>query len=316
VSPLIDRQRRATELGRIRIGTTILRETRNGGTRAMPAKLDTFRFTSRDRAKIEAVAALYGGSVGPWDGARTGPQWEVITEAKELPVAWPPGEPLSQHYELWTGRGCERRCDGEREQFTGKPCMCPPDLGMRKELAGQDPPAACKPRTRLSLILADIPGLGVWVLTSTGDAAADELAGVAELLHTAALGGVILPAVLRLEQRESRSRGETKRYAVPVLDVRESFAALAAGPHGSLTLGAGVARPELTAAPVTEDDDAQRIADDAMRQDATADGVRELWQEAATGKHLERPVTVGDQTGQLGDLLTIRLSTLTSAAAG
>ena len=223
--PLLDRQRRGVVLGAIRIGVRV--PTSKGKTR--PEKLTTFRLTSPDRVKIDAAAGLYGGEVKPWkpnEGAAQ--QWEVVTTVDRLPVRVPPGSPVDQNYEMWAATR-QRLCDGVTEKMQGAPCLCPPDLLARKTLAGQG--RACKPTTRLSLILADLPGLGVWSLTSTGDSVADELAATAEMLQQAELAGVMLPASLRLEQREARGSGELHRFAVPVLDVQASLAALEVGDY-------------------------------------------------------------------------------------
>lgn len=235
MSPLLDRQRRGVVLGSIRIGTTVLSKGK-----MVPAKLDTFRLTSPDQHKVNAAALLYGGEVKPWRPlGRTadGEQWEVVTTVDRLPVRVPPGEPVQQMYEQWGGVR-QRLCDGRTERMSGSTCLCPPDLMERRKLAADG--HACKPITRLSLILADLPGLGVWQLTSTGDYAADELANVAELLRRSEAAGVMLPATLRLEQRESRGSGKVHHFAVPVLDVGASLAALESGdftPAGLLTQG-------------------------------------------------------------------------------
>lgn len=283
MSPLLDRQRRGVVLGSIRIGTTVQSQ---GKTR--PVKLDTFRLTSPDRVKVDAASALYGGEVREWrPQGRTagGVQYEVVTTVDRLPVRVPPGEPVQQMYEQWGGVR-QRLCDGITEVMSGTTCRCPADLMERRNLAADG--HACKPVTRLSLILADLPGLGVWQLTSTGDYAADELASVAELLRKSEAAGVMLPAVLRLEQRESRGSGKVHHFAVPVLDIGASLAALESGdftPAGALTshaeqrraIGAGQAAPQPAqggaqrhAAPPTEPvapedypDTAQAVADEA-----------------------------------------------------
>jgi hypothetical protein len=235
VSPLLDRQRRGVVLGSIRIGTTVKSEGK-----VRPVKLDTFRLTSPDRAKVDAASALYGGEVKPWQPQerRGGQQYEVVTTVDRLPVRVPPGEPVEQSYELWNGRPVvrQRLCDGFLDRMSGGPCRCPSDLMERRDSATFG--NACKPVTRLSLILADLPGLGIWTLTSTGDYAADELASVAEMLRQSAAAGIMLPATLRLEQRESRGSGKVHHFAVPVLDVGASLAALESGdftPAGVLT---------------------------------------------------------------------------------
>src|SRR6476659_3823579 len=92
--PILDIQKRARELGRIRIGQVV--PTTNGKTR--PAKLDRFRLTSHSRPLLDRVAELYGGTVQEWapqGGGATA--WEVITDTKRLPIMVPP-QPISQWY--------------------------------------------------------------------------------------------------------------------------------------------------------------------------------------------------------------------------
>lgn len=200
--PILELQRRLREAGRIRIGQRVA-----GGR---PTKLDTFRLTSSDRDVIHAAAGLYGGIPREWEGAPIGDQWEVILETDTLPVVVPPAATvLSQWYETWTGGGCVRRCDGETEVLHNQPCPC----NLEDE-------RTCKPTTRLNVILRDLPGLGVWRLESHGWYAATELAGTVEVCLAAATRGQLLPAVLRLEQRQVKRVGEpTRNFAVPVLDV-------------------------------------------------------------------------------------------------
>ena len=108
-------QRRLREAGRIRIGQQV--KAANGKTR--PAKLDAFRLTSADKVAMDAAATLYGGEVKEWDGAPIGKMWELFTAANSLPVVIPPAATaFSQFYEAWSGGGCTRRCDGERELLT------------------------------------------------------------------------------------------------------------------------------------------------------------------------------------------------------
>jgi hypothetical protein len=224
---IIDLQRRLAEIGRIRIGQQV--QTQNGKTR--PAKLDTFRLTSPDRVRIEHAARLYGGTPKPWD-APAGKQWEIITTAQTLPVIVPPSDmAFSQHYELWSAGGCQRRCDGRTETISDGPCLCDPD---RRE---------CGIHSRLSVLLTDLPGLGVWRIDTAGYYAAVELQGAVEAISLAAGRGQMLPARLRLEQRavkriDADGKPVTRRFAVPVLDIEIS--------PGQLFTGA---RAQLTAAP-------------------------------------------------------------------
>lgn len=220
---LLDRQKRAAEIGVIRIGTS---KPNNAGTGRTPVKLDRLRFTSRSETAIRAIAEAYGGTAREWaDGAPTPGQWEVITTAREIPVAVPPGAlVVDAWYELWVKGVRERKCDGQTEQLGDRPCVCP--LGKR----------ACKPHTRLRVILPDIPGGGTWRLNTSGENAADELAGVADTMAQYAQRGQVLPAVLRLEQRVTLTKEGTRRYVVPKLELTQSFRELVELPAGHVGL--------------------------------------------------------------------------------
>lgn len=207
---VVDIQRRMRSLGKIRMG--------DRGTKGQPQRLTEFRLTSPSRQLIEAAAAAYGGDVRQWEGAPDGEQWEVYTETAQLPIAIPPAdEPYSQHYELWSGAGCQRRCDGrtamvatDKQGMRERACVCDPD---ERE---------CKLTTRASVMLPDIPGIGVWTIESHGYNAAVELTGTLAFLGRAASQGVYVEAVLRLEQRSKRVPGQpVSRFVVPVIDTPE-----------------------------------------------------------------------------------------------
>jgi hypothetical protein len=214
VSPIIDLQRRLVEVGRIRMGKK--------GDKGQPQKLDTWRLTSNDQARLAAAADLFGGAVTPWDGSPKGDEHELITATAELPILLLPGQALSQWHELWSGGGCQRRCDGEREILSDSPCLCDTEGGDRK----------CKPTTRLSVMLPDVPGLGCWRLESHGYYAAVELSATAAMLEQATARGQMLPARLRIDQRRQLKDGKTTRYAVPVIDIDVRFREAVAGIEG------------------------------------------------------------------------------------
>lgn len=216
--PIINLQRGIAEAGRIRIGQQV--PAGKGKTR--PAKLETFRLTSADRRRIEQAAELFGGTVEEWD-APAGNQWQVITKANAIDVIVPPSDlSFSQSYELWSAGGCQRRCDGQTESIGERPCVCDPD---NRE---------CDIHTRLSVLIRDLPGFGVWRLDTQGWYAARELNGAVQMIQLAAGHGALLPARLRLEQRAVKRPGKdgkpvTQRFAVPVLDIEVTPAQLLAG---------------------------------------------------------------------------------------
>lgn len=217
--PIIELQRRMRQLGEIRIGRVVDtgRVSQKTGRPIMrPEKLDRFRLTSASKPLLEEVAALYGGQVQPWTPANGGPsEWEVFTDADRLPVLVPPRDPVTQWYELYKGSKCVRRCDGVTEQKTDKPCLCDPDQ------------RACQITTRLNVMLRDVPGLGVWLLTSHGYYAGTELPEVAEFL--AATRGYVDAWLAMEEKQVVRDTGEVARFMVPKLDVAVTPAQLLAG---------------------------------------------------------------------------------------
>lgn len=210
--PIIDIQRRLVEVGRIRMGTTEERSKRDGtGTFRMPVRLSTWRLTSRDQQRLEHAAEKFGGTVVPWE-QRDG-EFELITDTDALPIMVMPGQNLSSWYELWGQRSagkpieCFRRCDGVTETITDAPCVCDPEV------------RECKPTTRLSVLLPDVPGLGCWRFDSHGYYAAVELAGTADLLDALTRNGQLVPARLRIDQRRQVKDGQTTTFPVPVIDI-------------------------------------------------------------------------------------------------
>jgi len=240
--PIVDVQAKFRELGRIRAG--ILEKPAGG--KARPKKLATWRLTSRWRHLLDELAAVCGGTVREWQHpSEEGAHFELVTETDALDVIVPPGDVLSQWYELWSGGGCQRRCDGVRQTLVDAPCSCPSDPQERAELAGKNPPKACKPTSRLIVMLPMAGDLGVWRLESHGYYAAVELAGAAGLVELATRRGIMVPAVLRLEQRVIKRPGQPpKRFAVPALSFR--------GNLGETLDALGFARGDLPVLPHVE----------------------------------------------------------------
>ena len=243
---IVTLQRRYMTLGKIRLG--------DKGAKGQPQKLTAFRLTSASLPLLTAAAALYGGEPRPWAGAPDEGTFELYTTANVLDVIVPPtfsqrdgsaSAAYSQYFELWSGGGCTRRCDGETELITGKACMCDPE---KRE---------CKITTRASLMLPRVPGLGIWLLESHGWNAATEMTGTLELLRMAAEDNRFIRANLRLEQRTKKVPGEpTRKFSVPVIELPDTTIGQLADAVGApLAINAPAPpapRPELpqAAAPV------------------------------------------------------------------
>jgi hypothetical protein len=269
MSPVLDLQRRAYQSGRIRLGQVVAtgKQDKAGKDIMRPVKLSTFRFTSPSRYQIDAAAEAYRGEVRPWDN-RGRKEWEVVTAAEELFVAIPPAaDAISQWYEMWTGGGCQRRCDSQREQKSGGPCLCPhaSDPGdedevdrmarERHRLSKLMPPQACGIKTRLSVVLPDLPDVGVWRLDTGGFYAAGELIGKAELMALCRDRDLFLPARLWIDHRVDVVGGQTRKYPVLALEIQKTFRQVATGELESagwaaqLPPGPGDGPRAITAAP-------------------------------------------------------------------
>jgi hypothetical protein len=164
------------------------------------------------------------------------------------------------------------------EQRSGDECLCPhaadpDDLDQveaaaleRARLAKMNPPQACSAITRISVMIPDLPGLGVFRLDTKSYWAAVEIGDAAALMQLARDKGVFLPAVLRIEQRQRIANGQTKKYPVPVLEVLATFREITSGALESggitaqlppapgeqrraLTSGPAAATPTLAAPP-------------------------------------------------------------------
>lgn len=202
--PIKQLQSRLTQVGVIRLGQQLISKS----NKPYPSKLETLRFTSPSKSLIEAVAGLYGGEVREWK-ASTGPQWEVITGTKEVAVLVPP-QRIDPNLEHWGNGFRDRMCDGETEAIRNKPCFC-----AAAQAAGQPfgPRDICKPTTRMSLMLADIPSLGTWKVESHGWNAAAELPTLAASIESAPQP---IPARLEVQIREKKTFDPSKPQAKQV----------------------------------------------------------------------------------------------------
>jgi hypothetical protein len=282
-------QSRLTQVGVIRLGEK--RKAASG--KEYPAKLETFRVTSPSKPLIESVAALLGGEVRPWQ-SKTGPEWEVVTNATEIPVHVPP-QVIDPNYELWGNGFRARLCDGETERIRDAACLCEAAARVRYERAKLSWPEDglfdrtkddCKPTTRITLMISDIPaGAGTFKLESHGMNAAAELPALSAAIAAA---NQPIPATLRLQQREGgvmkivdgREKVEARKYAVPVLDFFGLFTprqAFSGQLESAIQQAIGGAQQAIEAPKPTEGD----VLDQAEKLDAVED-LQQLWRQAGT----------------------------------
>lgn len=223
LNDLKERQKQLAEVGRIRLGQRV---PGNNG-RPRPEKLQTLRFTSAARHLIEEVARQYGGEVRNWQGS-SGPEFEVITTVSQVPV-YLARQKIDPWYEMWGAGVMQRRCDGITEIKRNTPCLCA-SVKASAHAAGRDlkPGEVCKPTTRASVMLADVPGFGVWRVDSHGiNAATKGLGGqIADWIATLP-DNVRVPAQLMMVPHKEKhliikngqEKVETYEFMVPMLFV-------------------------------------------------------------------------------------------------
>lgn len=218
-------QRQARLLGRIRTGwsepyTKDSRELRR------PVKSKTLVLTSQQRACLDAAAEEWGGTVERWQPQGNNPEvWRLVTEQDAIDAILPPGDPLNQTMEMWSGGGCVRRCDGETEKLSGKPCLCLAQFGA--DFHATPPvrgvPQVCKPFSRLGVFL-DLPDFGLWRIETKSYYAMLELAGVVDLLIShldpdKRTLPVPVPMRLRIDPRSRLKDGKPTAFPVIVIEL-------------------------------------------------------------------------------------------------
>jgi hypothetical protein len=214
-SRIITLQRQARELGRLRTGYTD-----TSGSKPRPVRSQTWIITSHAEHYVQAAAEQWGGTPEKWQPLGNGAaQWRVITETPTLDAILPPGDPLSQSFELWSRGGCQRRCDGMTEQLSDQPCMCRAEFGDAfHEVAPRD--AACKMTTRLNVMLPDLPDIGAWRVETHSYYSANEMAAAVDMLKGGIGEAALIPVKLRIEQRTAVREGKTKHFPVVAVELR------------------------------------------------------------------------------------------------
>lgn len=304
-------QRRNLTIGRIRAG--------DKDEKGRPHRLEGFRFTTSSARAAMVIAELYQGQ----EPRTWGRQWEVYTPVRELEIALPPGDlVIRQAMMRWSGGGPVMVCDGVTTTRPGRgPCQCPqPEdpcdeesvweaIRERRRLAGLKQPRGCYPYTWISMVLCDVPGIGVWQLLSKSENAAAEIVGQAVMLEQARAAGQFLPATLVLEYRESRVDGLLRQYNVPLLRVDESVRAVAAGELAGRPLAAQLP-PRPGTGPLAimagRADDAPPPLDLSMiddREPLTAQQVADMAASVTTRAQVEELIAKAKADGADADLI-------------
>ena len=265
-SRLLNIQRRAAEHGRLRTGYT-------QGNR--PMRSATWVVTSHSEEHVRRAAELWGGEPQAWKPLNsTIEQWRVITKTASIEALLTPGDPLSQYNEIWSKGGCQRRCDGETEHISRKPCLCAAQFGEDWYL--QPKGRVCSATSRLNVMLPDLTGMGMWRAETHSFYAASEWGGMVDMVLAGTNGQGFMPVTLRIEPRQRVANGETKKFPVVVVELR------------GVTPRQALAGPLSTTVALNPDTAAETLAIEAPKTDwvalaegaLTSDDVRDLWMQA------------------------------------
>jgi hypothetical protein len=209
-------QRQARELGRLRTGYTT-------GEKSRPVRSDTWILTSHSEHYMRAAAEEFGGTCREVAADRQRRRRSgASSPTRPIDAIMPPGDPLSQTNELWSGGGCQRRCDGVTEQLSDSPCLC---LAQHGEQWHEQPKGkVCAATTRLNVILPDMPDVGIYRVETHSFYAANEIAATVDLIRNATGGHAAVPIRLRIEQRQRVANGQTKKFPVVVVELRGATA--------------------------------------------------------------------------------------------
>lgn len=267
-SRLRNRQARAAEHGRLRTGYT-------QGNR--PMRSATWVITSHSEEHVRTAATLWGGEPEQWTPLNsTIAQWRVITKAASIEALITPGDPLNQYNEMWSKGGCQRRCDGETELLTRKPCLCARQFGEEWHL--QKKGTVCSTTSRLNVMLPDLSGMGMWRAETHSFYASGEWPAMVDMILAGTNGKGFIPVTLRIEPRQRVANGETKKFPVVVVELRGVTPRQAlAGPMNAATaLDPGASSRAVAAIEGPKGRDWIAEATGAL----TSDDVRDLWMEA------------------------------------
>lgn len=221
---VMKRQRQLRQLGMIRLGFS--KPGRTGGK--IPQRSDTIILTSPDRNTLEAASKLFGGDVKDFpNGDRD--KFSLVTKCSEIAIGVTEIAP-TQWMEYYNKGTLQVRCDGctvhgpRGSKLVDKPCLCAikfPEPDARYEAVKNR--EACKIVTRVSVMIPDVPDIGVWRLDTRGEHAADELMMTLEVIQAILRNNPatkMVPCFLAIEQRKNADK---QPYPVPVIRLPMSF---------------------------------------------------------------------------------------------
>lgn len=265
-------QARAAEHGRLRTGYT-------QGNR--PVRSATFVVTSHSEEHVRKAAELWGGTAEQWTPLNSNiAQWRVITTASSIEALITPGDPLNQYNELWTGGGCQRRCDGETELLTRQPCLCARQFG--EDWHQQKKGTVCSATSRLNVMLPDLAGMGMWRAETHSFYAAAEWGGMVDMVLKGTNGDGFVPVTLRIEPRQVVRAGKTTKFPVIVVELRGVTPRQAlAGPLST----AAALDPGSIGRPAIEAPRPDYVAE--ARACKTVEDARNVWRRARDAGHVQ-----------------------------
>ena len=271
--------------------------------------IDTFRFTSSHKKALDQLATIYGGTVRPWKDPKVAAgKYELKTTATSIEIMVKE-DALNMQYELWTGGGCTRRCDGEMAEVPVKgpeptlqevPCIC--------RRTGQ---ADCKMKLRMNVSLPDVDFYGMWRLETSSANAAIELPGMFDMITQLSQKGQMIRAHLNLEQRTSTVDGKKKNYVVPTLS-------MAATPNEILA-GMAQVRPMLDGGTQLELNPSEGVVEEGRPPEATGDDeiIDAVVVDDEVYDELESVVrTIAEAHNHNADMVVAKLWELTDGDAG
>jgi hypothetical protein len=151
-----------------------------------------------------------------------------------------------------------------------------------------------------------MPDVGVFRAETHSHYAASEIAGAVDLIKSAVGPDAVIPIRLRIEQRQRKAGGQTKKFPVVVVELRGITTGQVLA--GSVMTGAlpaqrreeitAPSRPAIEAAPVQLDQSNVEQSLRAIQASGTLDDLRLVWPEAKAAGLEELALKIADEFKQ------------------